>query len=641
MTIQKEGDRYIAVSQYEERLIPKAAGFRWNPERKIWWTDSPDRAAVLHKYAAPEIALDLERIARSHVDSLEASRAKDADLAVPAPEGLEYMPFQRAGIAYAQSRAGVLYGDEMGLGKTIEAIGLVNLDLSIRSVLVICPASLKVNWWRELDRWLVEKRTIGIADAQSFPFTDIVIVNYDVLRRYPDTHRLYTQTWDLLVADEAHFMKNEKAQRSQAVRKILARRRVLMTGTPIVNCPRELWNLINYLDPKTWGHFWTYAKRYCNAFQDRRGHWDLSGAANLEELQRKLRETVMVRRLKSEVLTELPPKVRQVLPVECDDPSILQAEAKVLKKNRAAMESMEVALELAKADGEEAFRAAVDRLQKENGIAFQDLARVRHETALVKVTAAREILEEAGEASAKLVIFAHHHDVIDQIVDIYQRGTAVKLTGEMTLAARQASVDRFQRDAGVRVFVGSIQSAGVGLTLTASSHVIFMEEDWVPGNISQAEDRLHRIGQKDSVLVQHLVIDGSIDAKMAKTMVEKQRVIEKAMDKPCDLVLPEVDTPKVRPIRSTVSELAKEAETLTAEAIAAIHQGLKYLAGVCDGARDLDGSGFNRFDTQIGKSLAERPALTSGQAALGRKLVNKYRGQLPEELVAAAKGRAA
>ncbi len=191
------------------------------------------------------------------------------------------------------------------------------------------------------------------------------------------------------------------------------------------------------------------------------------------------------------------------------------------------------------------------------------------------------------------------------------------------------------------LFVGSITAGGVGITLTAASHVIFAELDWVPGNVSQAEDRLHRIGQKDSVLVQHLVLEDSLDAHMAKVIVRKQEVIEKALDKEA------IAAPREKKSLVTMSNPSKESsiekaykappkKNLTSAptwySSSDVLEALKILAERCDGARSLDGNGFNKFDTQFGKDLASRNFLTPGQVEAGFKLVRKYRKQLPDRV---------
>ena len=196
--------------------LVKAAGFRWDPAAKVWWTTDETKAAKISRPDAVA-AINAERMeaARAAQAAIEASRATDSDRDIPAPSGLAYLPYQRGGIAYAMERDGVLIGDEMGLGKTIQAIGTINADPDAKRVLVICPASLKLNWQKELRKWLVRPLTIGIAEGKSWPFTDVVIINYDIV----DKHRpaIDTVEWDLMIADECHYLKNPKAQRTKAV----------------------------------------------------------------------------------------------------------------------------------------------------------------------------------------------------------------------------------------------------------------------------------------------------------------------------------------------------------------------------------------------------------------------------------------
>ena len=195
------------------------------------------------------------------------------------------------------------------------------------------------------------------------------------------------------------------------------------------------------------------------------------------------------------------------------------------------------------------------------------------------------------------------------------------------MADRQAAVDRFQGDPDCRVFVGGILAAGVGITLTASAHVVFAELDWVPGNVAQAEDRCHRIGQTDRVLVQHLVIDGSLDARMAHMIVDKQAVIDAALDdEPDRTLVVHTPTPPPPPLPDAHPDDA-----------AAVQDALRSLAGVCDGAVELDDQGFNRFDTRLGTSLAAAPKLSARQVDAGLRVVWKYHRQLAPDTVAALK----
>jgi len=504
--VTKEGSRWIARFPYhfETKEFVKQAGFRWDGMNRYWYTTYAEVAAKLDPEAAVAAAVAANQ-------SLVQSRATDAAVEIPVPAGLAYLPYQKAGIAYAQDRAAVLFGDEMGLGKTIQAIGAINADPSIESILIVAPASLKINWSRELRKWLVRDLSIGIAAGDDLPATQIVIVNYDILVRHRAA--LDARRWDLLISDEVHYAKNSKAQRTIALLGkngkggIAARKRIFLTGTPIVNRPKELWTLVQALDPAELGsNFFRFHKRYTNAHHNGYG-WDFSGASNLGELQTKLRSKFMIRRLKADVLTELPPKRRQIIAIPAN------GAAKVIAAEKAAYEEM------------------VRRLDAGEKVDFAEMSRVRHDTAVAKIPYLIEHLEECLEAEAKVVCFIHHHDVAQKLKEHFPE--AAFLTGEVaSMNKRTEEVDRFQNDPSCKLFIGSIAAAGVGLTLTASSHVVFGELDWVPGNVSQAEDRCHRIGQRESVLVQHLVFDESVDALQAKMIVEKQGVITAALDTP-------------------------------------------------------------------------------------------------------------
>jgi SWI/SNF-related matrix-associated actin-dependent regulator 1 of chromatin subfamily A len=529
------------------------------------------------------------------------------------------------------------------VGKTIQAIGIINGAPKIHRVCVICPASLKLNWQRELEKWLVRPMSIGVADGKCFPTTDIVIINYDIVHKYTKSLSYF---WDLLICDESHAMKNPKSRRAKHVlgfngkgeaanlAPIPARRKVFLTGTPILNRPVEVWPLIHALDPVTWNNFFAFAKRYCGAKQIPAGRkmvWDFTGASNMGELQNKLRSTIMIRRLKADVLPDLPQKTRQIIELPADGCEHL-VKQEICAFDEAEMDEAYADVELAKAsDDPAAYASAVEKLKKGLSASFEAMARLRHETAVAKVPAVVEhlqaIMDERG--NGKFLIFAHHLDVITALHRAFPQ--SVTITGDTPLPQRQANVDKFQKDPNCGPFIGNIKAAGVGLTLTAADMVAFAELDWVPGNVTQAEDRAHRIGQTRNVLVQHLVLAGSLDANIAKTIVRKQAIIDKAMD-----ALVAAEPIRVSRSKETISftpkELSFQAALLTTEQINAIHLALRMLAGVCNGARDLDGAGFSKFDTRIGKELAARSMLSANQAVLGQRLVIKYRRQIGEDL---------
>ena len=622
MRLTIQDNRYILLTEYDERAVPKGAGFRWSPSDRHWWTADLDKALAVAGAAdlSPAVEEALGAAVQAQRDSLAASSAQAADIEVPAPEGLAYLPFQRAGIAYALGRPSTLIADEMGLGKTVEAIGLINASASIRSVLVVCPASLKINWLRELERWLTRSMTVEIASGEA-PEADILITNYEQL------HKLPPVSVDLLIVDEAHFLKNPLARRTKLVSAWAkaAKRRVLMTGSPILNRPIELHPLLEMLAPGEWP-FFPYAKTYCNAHEGSWG-WDFSGASNLGDLQRKLRSTLMVRRLKADVLAELPAKRRQIVPLSGRQyAAILKAEAEAQTRIDTDIDDLELARDLAEAvEDKAAYNKAVKRLKARQAIAFSEMSLVRHASALAKAPAVADHVEGLLESVPKVVVMAHHHDVVDLLVARLGAYGVVSLTGRDAQAKRQDAVDRFQTDASVRVFIGSIQAAGVGLTLTAASLVVFAELDWVPGNMSQAEDRVHRIGQTDSVLIQHIVIDGSIDATMAHTLVAKQAVIDAALDDDIPEAVPAVTTTRKPPVPPLDTEEAR-----------AVHDALRILAGLdSDFARERNGVGFNGLDTRFGHSLAEMPSLTARQASAGKRMVKKYHRQLPGSIAEA------
>jgi SWI/SNF-related matrix-associated actin-dependent regulator 1 of chromatin subfamily A len=579
-----------------------------------------------------------------------------ADFTVPSPDGLAYLPYQRAGIAYALSRTGTLIADEMGLGKTIQAIGVINGDETIRHVLIVCPASLRLNWAKELKKWLTRPATIIVAGAGKGggPLVAatggdirIRIVNYDLLGKR--MRELAGVVFDLLILDEAHYCKNGKAKRTKSVLLLsqTPKRKLALTGTPIANRPRELFPLLQIVAPETWdpagtdkkngkpypagsgkGYF-RFARRFCSAFFD--GHrWDTTGASNLPELQDRLRASCMIRRLKADVLKELPAKRRQIVELEGGE-DVVGEELRLWSRHEGELERLREDVELARAGDEDEYTRAVRLLQDGTRMAFTEIAKARHATAIAKadqvIEHVREVLESGTE---KLVLFAHHKDLVAKLAAELAAFRPVLLTGDTGMHERQAAVERFQADASCKLFIGSITAAGVGLTLTAASHVIFAELDWVPGNVTQAEDRCHRIGQLNSVLVQHLVLAGSLDAQMARVLVAKQEVADSALDNEREAIAaePVLPTAERAGTEGKAAELAAVAEKLTPEQIAAIHQALRMLAGLCDGAAVLDGSGFARIDVRIGHSLAAARKLSPRQAALGQRLVRKYRRQL-------------
>ena len=535
MRLINDGRQYVCESSYDERDIPKSAGCRWNPAGKYWYTTDILVARKLAEYADPDCAAHMDEHDRKQAQAIESSRATDTDRDLPVPAGLDYRPFQRAGIAYALDHKNCLIADEMGLGKTIQAIGLINAAENINEVLVICPASLKLNWQRECQKWLTQKLSVEIAGTD-FPHANIVIINYDQIKKHIEAIR--ATAWDLLICDESHYLKNPKAQRTGLILgnkenpPIKAARKIFLTGTPILNRPIELHPMLRSLGAEFASNWVYYVKRYCAGEQTKYG-WDVSGNSNTDELNTKLRASLMIRREKSQVLSELPDKIHQLIPINPNGNSaVVNREIAAWKNHEektAAIKKEIAALRAAGKNDTDEYRSAVTTLRSASLADFTEISRLRHETAVAKIPVVCENVIDAAE-SGSIVVFAHHTDVLDGIVAALKKEeiSCAKIDGGTPIDERQKIVDDFQAGK-IRVFVGSIRACGVGLTLTKSSHVIFAELDWTPATIAQAEDRCHRIGQKETVLVQHIVFDGSIDSMIAKKLVDKEEIIEEIL----------------------------------------------------------------------------------------------------------------
>lgn len=396
-------------------------------------------------------------------------------------------------IQITSRRHAALLADEPGLGKTIQVCEFINRTKA-DSILIVCPASLRVNWHNEITEWVINTLQY------------IVIVSYEAVAagKVDDRH------FELAVFDEAHYLKNPKAARTKKCLAISADTRLFLTGTPVVNRPMEMYPILKSCGLKLTRT--EYGKRYCAGKlipikwkPVKKYAWDFSGASNTEELGRILRSNVMVRRTKRDVLAELPRKIRQVVELDVRLP-----ESDDLRNAVSAMFN--------------GFSNAASNIKELKQIAFEELSRARLATAQSKLPHVLQFAEDLLEEEDKIVIFAYHREIVDAIAAHFG-DTAVKLYGGLTDKQKNAAVEAFQ-NGGARVFVGQITAAGTGLTLTAAHTMLFAELDWVPGNIIQCEDRCHRFGQTEPVRIFHITSRGSVDARMVKALVDKQKVIE-------------------------------------------------------------------------------------------------------------------
>lgn len=671
----------------ETKDAPKRAGFRfwggkqfWNgyPQKPwgtalpepCWWSDDVVKASLLSKYAD----LSARKALASHTATVASSHAASAERDFPSPEGLNYLPYQVAGIIWATSRQSSLIADEMGLGKTIQALGAINAIDDIKSVLVLCPASLRLNWQREAEKWLVRHFKYKVlATTKCRPAEDdtFVIANYAKFAGRGAKSLiadLAEREWDLVIADEVHYIKNPDAARTKALLGYYNRkkkqqvpglidackRRIFLTGTPVPNRPREMQGILGALDPEQFGNFFRFTKRYCAGHWDyvpQRGGgdrrvWNADGSSNLNELQARLRGTVMIRRLKEQVLKELPAKIRQIVPLEVSGRSLKKAireQLKMYDKFQNEITSLKAQAKANKGRSAAKYQEAVDRLRNIQRVLFEQMSAQRAELAKAKAPYVIDHVNNMiDQGITKIIVFAHHREVIRMFREAWG-SRMVEITGDTPNDARQVAVDRFQTDDDVEIFVGNIKAAGVGLTLTASSHVVFAELDWVPANMSQAEDRAHRIGQTNTVLVQHLVFDDSLDARMAKTLISKQAIADKALDTSTKIEMEFPEPPPKRERCSTPVEQLKAAPAkveprypqFTPEQRATAFKVVQILSGVCDGAVSDDGVGFNGADTRYGNYLGSRHELTNKHTADVARFCRKYHRQLGPELTEA------
>ena len=637
-------------SEFEQKKnILKSLHFRWNPKPKVWeTTDYKVIESALQSFKNfPDVVVTesvkeaLIRRDEKVQESLKQSMAVDSAIKVPAPSGLQYMPFQKAGIEFLEKHGNVLIADEMGLGKTIQVIGYLNLHPEMKHVLIVVPASLKINWFREIKRWDIHNRDVGILNGEMH---DITITNYETFVASKNAEDYFKRVsevqWDVLVLDESHYIKSTKAKRTKAIigenKKMgqdmdgklvwgrqkglvdFAKKVILLTGTPIMNRPYELFTQLKALS-----HPLGRSKNaFVNKYMDFNGYGiDPNSGKNLDELQRTLRTTCMIRREKKDVLLELPDKRRMLIEVPRN---VLNSD--LAKKEQKLLKYVQENWNLTD-------------LKHASGAAFEEISAVRHEVGVAKVPFVIRHLEELLEEVDKIVVFGHHHDVLNAIYDHF-KDVAVIATGQESQKERDEAVQRFQSDAKIKMFVASTLAMGVGITLTASSTVVFAEMEWRPGDMFQAEDRCHRIGQKDMVLAQYIVVQDSLEAYMVNTFIEKQQTIEQVM-KP-DQISPDLD------IQELVNSF-KDEEEEKIEAELGLSEGPKYvddkkaepvlqalrLLSDMDGdyARTKNDAGFNKTDTSIGHSFAEKTHLTIKQYEIAKKILKKYHKQIPEELM--------
>lgn len=403
----------------------------------------------------------------------------------------------------------------MGLGKSLQAIAYIK-HKELRRTLVVAPASVKYSWEKELKKWtnlsyvLIDSQTdLNKIDAS----VEVWIINYELLKKNINT--LTKVHFDCLIGDEAQYCKNLTAQRTKAFR-LIARNIlsvILLTGTPLLSRPVELYTLLNIIDPLTWNNYYEYVRRYCNAHQTRYG-LDVSGVSNIEELSTRI-QRYYIRRKKSDVLTDLPEKIHIPFPVQLE-------KQKAQEYDKAEENFAEYLIEHSgKQPAEVAKTLQAEKLARLNVL--------RQLCSQGKLPAAYELIDSILESREKILIFSSFVAPLEELHTHYG-DKAVILTGKTEMGERGKIVERFQTDSDVKILLGGFKSAGVGLTLTAATAVIALDLPWNPADMQQAIDRAHRIGQTGSVSVYYITARGTIDDKLQEILDRKQKIFDKLID---------------------------------------------------------------------------------------------------------------
>jgi SWI/SNF-related matrix-associated actin-dependent regulator 1 of chromatin subfamily A len=419
----------------------------------------------------------------------------------------ELFPYQQEGVQQLIKAKRLLLADEMGLGKTvqcIEAINRVGKDNDDAIILIICPKSVLGVWESELRSWLDLPLDVKITNPKEFsPPSEgtVTLINYDLCHKFREGLRRTGIVYDVLICDEAHYLKSLDAKRTKAILGtgkddtpcIASRYLWLLTGTPILNRPVELYPLLRAINPIEFNSFKDYTNRYCDpkTTRDGRGNYrvDYTGATNLLELSQRL-GSIMLRRYKIDVLAQLPPKFRSckcLLDSGEADSERERIQGHLMERDHEYGYGYDEGLRVEDFGSEAS--SLVQYLGRDINMGDPDMrnqimgfiSSIRKETALLKVDVSAELLENIM-LSEKVIVFAHHRDVILRLMEKFGE-RAVCVLGGMSTEERSDAVSRFQNDPDIRIFVGSIRAAGVGLTLTASSHVVFLEMDWVSEHI--------------------------------------------------------------------------------------------------------------------------------------------------------------
>lgn len=438
---------------------------------------------------------------------------------------MQLYPFQAEAVSKLKGIGSILIGDDMGLGKTHEAIAI---DLIRRSqfpnmklkTLVVCPLAMVSTWTKAWFQWTNELRILPINNKDRTLFLeeltddnyDVFICHWPVLRIIED--ELEAVQWFHIIADEAHALQNRKAKQTLALKRIKTGYRSALTGTPAFDKPDDLWSILNWLYPHYWSSYWKYYNDHI-IFSNFNGYKTILGVNNPEKLQKEM-EPFYIRRKKEEVLPDLPDKY------------YTEVEVELHPQQRRAYDSMKntmlawIGVHEQEPVAAPIVIAQLTRLQQ-FACAFAEFDEDKQKMILSepssKIDAVVEIIKSTGQ---QIVVFSQFAQVINLLSKRLEKHgiTCGKFIGDTSVQDRSRIITDFQ-DGKIQVFAGTIAAGGVGITLTAANIVIFTDRSWSNALNLQAEDRLHRIGQKSAVQVIDIIAKRTIDAKRIKVIQQK------------------------------------------------------------------------------------------------------------------------
>lgn len=525
---------HFAFDPVKVRAVKRIPGITWNKKTSGWvapLSSLAECAEWADQFGIPvneETRTQIDAITEARTKLIERSRDTDAEIDVA---GLPLLPYQRAGVRYASEARRCFIADDMGLGKTLQAIATVEYVQDSYPAVVVCPPTLVLNWKNEYNKWLPDRKVVTVKNRSEFPdgTYDVVVVGYSNINAWANKlqkHRTY-------IFDESHYCKSPDAQRTKAAIKMAKSAPkdgivLCLTGTPVTNRPAEYAPQLDILGKLgEFGGKWGFYRRYCAAFRDRFGQWNILGNSNLDELNDRLRGACYIRRTKDQVLSELPPVRHNTLIVEGTDAGLKEyrkAEADII--NYLMDRAREIAEELGLSPNSEAVKAKMRAERNEHLVRIGVLRKL---AAKAKMPAVIEWIESRIEEGHKVVVAAHHREIVDELAQKYGN---LKIQGGMNVEDVEENKKVFQEKSVAEspVIVLSVQAAKTGHTLTASQNVLFVELPWTPSDVDQTYSRCHRLGQMGSVTATYLLCSGTIDEKIYGVIEAKRSVVDAATE---------------------------------------------------------------------------------------------------------------